>query len=141
MKKLLSLILLVSIVLESTLIPFPLTLLMVALVMDILEDEAELIAFVAGIALDIFTMRILGADSIYFLLVIFVARRYRLKLYLQRFWFRLLYLTVALTVYEVIFYRYIDIVKILLGIILASVLLLMIERVFPRYYDRGKLSV
>lgn len=125
---------------ESVLVSYPLTLLFLIIISIFSRENIDILAFVAGIALDLFTLRILGLDSIFFLIVIYIGERYRQKIYEGAFIYRLLFLMITFVIYNWLFYKSFNFRSILVTAITSSLLLVWYEKIFPEI-NKQKLSV
>lgn len=116
------LILLISIVLESTILPYPLTLSVVIIFSSMRIESADVWAFIGGILLDLFIPRTMGLDSLYFLAVIIIIRRYQKKWHSGQLFFTFFVMLGTLLIYVYLFYRNINPVHFsaILGINLLS---------------------
>ena len=73
-------LLLLSIIIETTFSAMPLTLIVASICAIIWGPEAVFWIFIAGLLLDLFSHRLLGVDSLIFLLILWVAQRYQEKI-------------------------------------------------------------
>ena len=134
-------ILTLCIIIESSLITFPFTLIITFLTATIWEERGELLAFVAGLILDLFTLRFLGIDSLFFLILVFLWKYYRKRIYPGSILYRLIFLILAASVYSFLFYREIDFGKLVMVAVFGTIILLFVNRLFPQVWEKGKLSV
>jgi cell shape-determining protein MreD len=134
-------ILTLCIIIESSLITFPFTLIITFLTATIWEERGELLAFVAGLILDLFTLRFLGIDSLFFLILVFLWKYYRKRIYPGSILYRLIFLILAASIYSFLFYREINFMKLVLVAVFGTFILFFVNRVFPRVWEKGKLSV
>ncbi len=132
----LALILFLCVLVESIWISFPITLLFIVLISIFRNDYIDLLAFLAGVILDLMTLRTLGVDSIFFLLLIYIGGRYREKIYEGAFIYRFLFLLITLVIYNWLFYKSFNPFSVLIIIILSTVLLLCFEKIFPEKNKR-----
>lgn len=139
MKIRLVLIVFLCIVLESTLLSYPLTLLSITFI-SIFWQEAAVLAFLAGIILDLFTLKLLGIDSLFFLSLMYLGERYRKKIHQGTFLYRFAYFTLSYLIYTLLFYKKLEIVNVVLTIFLGSLILLWLGRIFP-VSDKQRLAV
>lgn len=135
MKKL-ALILSLCIIAESVLVPFPFTLLFIILISIFREENIDLLAFLAGIVLDLSTLRMLGADSIFFLLLLYIGGRYRKKIYEGAFIYRFLFLLITYVIYNWLFYKSLNLFSFLVTVILSSIFLVWFEKIYPEKNKR-----
>ena len=136
-----SLILLSAILLESVIWPVPITLATVTLIGIFMPETAPLYAFASGLVLDLFVPRLLGADAIFFLLVIYVEQRYQKKVHQGQILFYLIFLLAAVVIYSLVFYRQWDPVRFIIALLLSGGLLYMSSRFLPEQDRRKRLSV
>lgn len=136
-----AILLLVSIILESTLWPYPLTLVMVFMLISFFPQNSLLLIFLAGVILDLFNLRLLGMDSLIFLLIYTVIDRYSKKLQKENILFSLTILGTALITYNLLFFRNFDPVETLITLVLSGVLYVLIKRFFTRERINGRLEV
>lgn len=136
----LSVIFFASLVLESTVIPFPLTLITLTFISTFLK-EAVSWAFMVGLLLDLFAGRILGSSSLFFLGVVLISCRYRKKLHPENFFYQLFFLILVLWLYSFIFYKYIDFWKLVAVTACWSVVLGMARKVLPKVGEEKGLVV
>ena len=127
----LALILSLCIIAESVLVSFPFTLLFIILISIFRQDYIDLLAFLAGIILDLSTLRMLGVDSIFFLTLIYIGGRYRKKIYEGAFIYRFLFLLITFIIYNWLFYKSFNPYSILVTTVLSSILLVWFEKFFP----------
>ena len=139
MKIRLVLIVFLCIVLESTLLSYPLTLLSITFI-SIFWQEVAVLAFLAGIILDLFTLKLLGIDSLFFLSLMYLGERYRKKIHQGTFLYRFAYFTLSYLIYTLLFYKKLEIVNVILTIFLGSLILLWLGRIFP-VSDKQRLAV
>ncbi len=133
---LLALILFLCTIAESVLIPFPFTLLFIILISIFREKNIDLLAFIAGIILDILTLRPLGTDSIFFLLVIYIGSRYRKKIYEGALIYKLLFLLITYIIYSSIFYKSLSLLSFLITVFSSIIMLVWFEKIFPEKNNR-----
>ncbi len=133
-------IILLSIILESTFVPFPVTLMAVMLTFIFSEADEAVVAFGAGLILDILSLRIWGADSLYFLSILYIAGRYRKKIYEGTFVWRFLFFSFSFVIYNLFFYRTFNIIITVTALISTGILLLWLDKASP-IKKRGRLVV
>lgn len=134
------LILLICVVVESTIISYPLTLLSVLLLSTFRKDTPTTLVFTIGIILDLFLLRPMGVDSLYFLSLLYLGKRYRKKIYEGAFIYRFVFILASFIIYSLLFYKTISIVPLLVTIVIVSVLLLWLDRIFS-IKDKQRLAV
>ncbi|OIO14433.1 hypothetical protein AUJ73_02220 [Candidatus Gottesmanbacteria bacterium CG1_02_37_22] len=137
-----SLILLLSIVVESSVAVFPLTLVLICVFSLLLGESMVFLAFFSGILLDLFAMRLLGLDSIFFLVVCWLIGRYRKKIFIGNILYLLGFIALITSIYSYYFYRYVKVWHIIIAEIIAIILIYIINIYFPNSLnDKKKLSV
>ncbi|PIR08644.1 hypothetical protein COV53_01940, partial [Candidatus Gottesmanbacteria bacterium CG11_big_fil_rev_8_21_14_0_20_37_11] len=126
-----SLILLLSIVVESSVAVFPLTLVLICVFSLLLGESMVFLAFFSGILLDLFAMRLLGLDSIFFLVVCWLIGRYRKKIFIGNILYLLGFIALITSIYSYYFYRYVKVWHIIIAEIIAIILIYIINIYFP----------
>lgn len=126
--------------LESTVISFPVMLIVIVTLSTYAEENVFLWAFLAGFLLDILTLRTLGVDSLFFLASSMVVVRYKKILHPGRFLYQLAYLLIVYSLYSFIFYRQLTVPGIVSAGIFGVVLLILFERLFA-FENKRKLTV
>lgn len=128
------------ILMESTFIAYPLTLIVVVFINIAKRENSDLAVFFSGLLLDVFALRPMGVSSLFFLTLILIGGIYRQKIHEGTFIYRFGYLFIAFLFYNLLFYKSLNAVNIAVTIILGSLLLLRFERVLgPK--DKRRLSV
>lgn len=141
MKIILYILLLTIIILETTLIAFPFSLIFILLVSIYLPAEVIIMAFLAGLLLDIFSLRHLGGSSLFFLVFTWIGGRYQKKLYPGNPFFRILFINSAVIFYIFLFYKNINIEKIVAFALTVTLLILFVDRIFPKTSGKMRLSI
>lgn len=134
------LIVFLCIFLESSVVSYPLTLLSITILSIFRQDKVTILAFVAGLTLDLFLIRPLGVDSLYFLLLLYLGARYSKKIYEGAFIYRSAYLMVSFIFYSFLFYKTLNVVSLLITVIATSIILFWFEKFFP-IKDKRRLAV
>lgn len=134
-------VLLVSIVLESTIISFPLSAIALILLNASFKDGKIIWAFFAGLVLDLFSGRILGSSSLFFLLVGWISYRYRKKIHPMNFYYQFFFLILVLSLYSFIFYRYLNFWGLILGAVFGALILRIIKKSYPFIGEKKRLLV
>jgi len=130
-------ILLLACFLETVLISFPLTLFVIGFSAFIRHEETVTLAFIAGIILDLLTLRLVGVSSLFFLSFIYLGGRYRKKIYGGTLFFRFLFLIIPYVIYSYLFYRNLDVLRFLVTAVLIFIVLSVMERIFPHIGNKG----
>jgi len=129
-------------VVESSVAVFPLTLVLICVFSLLLGESMVFLAFFSGILLDLFAMRLLGLDSIFFLVVCWLIGRYRKKIFIGNILYLLGFIALITSIYSYYFYRYVKVWHIIIAEIIAIILIYIINIYFPNSLnDKKKLSV
>lgn len=131
MKYLSFLLIFLCAILQSSVISYPLTLLAITIISIFSEKEITALAFTAGIVLDLFSIRNLGTDNLYYLLIIYLGSRYRKKIHQGAFIYRFVYVMVPYLIYNMLFYKSLNVVVHLATAISVGVILIWYEKLFP----------
>lgn len=130
--KLITLLIMISLIIESTFLPFPLVLILILFLSLGLGEKAYWLLFSIGIIFDLLTIRLLGIDSLIFLLLSWVIIRYNQKIQLKNYILVSILLITITDSYSFIFYRrWFSVLDIFLILILSYFLLLSLPRIFP----------
>lgn len=138
MKRMFLSVIFISVVLETTQVTIPLTASLLTAVAILLGREAAMVLFVGGILLDLFSLRLLGQSSLYFLLIGMVAGRYQRKIFSANLPYTLVILFASTTGYQWFFYKRIDIWAALVSIAIAGAFLWVVNRVGVMEWKKGK---
>lgn len=130
-----------SILLETSVFPFPLTLLTLFIVAISGVGNSYLLAFCAGLILDFFSLRILGISSCYFLLVLYLLERYSKKIQFQNKFFQIVYLAGVTVLYSYLFYRAFNIITFVEIVFGGGIFLFTFKGLFKRMSKGKKLSM
>lgn len=123
---------LLCLLIESTILPYPVTLVFNFILFPYLEKRIYFLSFLSGLLLDIFTLRILGLDSFIFLLIILIREIFNKRVRSKNVIYQIIFLILFLGPYSFYFYNLNIYVNI--SFILISVLILYFSyRIFP--YD------
>lgn len=142
MKAFLAILLFISIILESTIIPFPLTLLCLLLFVHFLESQIVFFSFFTGLLLDVFSLYMWGVSSVFFLVTVFVLSYYRRKFHQEgSFIYQLLFIFLFIALYGFFFYHYFRLKELIFVLVLEAVFLFIFKRLFPYRRKKGKLAV
>lgn len=142
MKYLLYILIFLGLLIESTLFPLPLSIIfafMVSLHLD--QSEASVIVFMEGVALDLFSFRVLGTDSLIFLLLLLFLSLFRQKMHAGRALYRLILLLSACLIYSVFFYKIFSAGYIIAAILSILGIFIFMERFFPAGITNKRLSL
>lgn len=142
MKYFLFILIFLSLLVESTLYPLPLSLIfafMVSLHLD--QKEASVIVFVEGLLLDLFSFRLLGTDSLIFLLLLVFVSLFRQKMHAGRALYRVILLFSVCLIYSVFFYKIFSISYMITAILSILGIFIYTERFFPVSLTNKRLSL
>lgn len=134
-------ILILACFLEGIVIAYPLTLFVIGFAAIVRHEETIILAFIAGVILDLLTLRLVGLSSLFFLSLIYLGGRYRKKIYGGTFFFRLLFLIIPYVVYSYLFYKNLNISSLFVTAVLVVVVLFVLERFFPTVGSKKRLAV
>lgn len=134
-------VLFISIIIESVLVSYPFTLFTITLVSIYIEEDVTWLAFTSGILLDLFTLRLLGLDSLYFLSLIYLGSRFRKKIYGGTFVYKFIYLISAYLLYNLIFYINLNLPGVIFTSVSGLVMLLAFGKIFPSTGNKKRLAV
>jgi rod shape-determining protein MreD len=138
-KRIILTFLILSIILvESSIWPFPFTLLIVIILGLLMGETSFLWAFFAGITLDIFTLRLLGTDSMMFLLVCMIIGKYQKKVNVVNYFYMSIITGITLFAYGFYYYKNINITNVLSAILGSFVVLRIISSFFPEIVSSRK---
>lgn len=141
MKAILIVIFLLAIILESTLVPFPLTLIFFLAVTNLPVVNIALWAFFTGLVLDLFSIRLLGSTSLLFLSLVFLIERYRKKLDPAGYIFQIFMVIISTLIYFFLFYRSLELVKIIASTIFGGLIILIVRKVTPEGKNKVRLEI
>lgn len=131
----------ISIILESSFFPIPVTFIVFISLLPFMEEYSSVWVFVSGLVLDFFIPRPIGLDSLIMLMIVFIFKRYHKKIYSGRNLFTLLIQLSSISVYAYFFYN--NIGKLGFIILLASSVTLFwfIPRIFPEKSTKKRLAL
>lgn len=132
---------LLTILVESTILPLPLTLSYILVMVILFESETVFWVFLAGLLLDLFAHRILGVSSLFFLFVFLAVRRYQEKINVNHFFYTVLFLVITCSLYLLLIYRYLNWEKLLLGVGFGAIVFLILGKVQNNIKGRKKLTL
>lgn len=120
-----------SVLLETSAIPVPLTTGLVTALSLVLGFQAAGIIFISGLLFDLFTLRPLGASAMYFLLICFLAGRYQRKIFSGNTFYTVLLLLASIAGYQMVFFRRVDVYGLVISVTLALAFLVVVNRFLP----------
>ena len=136
------LLLFFSIILESTLISFPITLVIICVLSLVLRERAGFWAFIFGLILDLFLIQALGLSSLLFIFVVLIASSVYKKVLIVNSLYAIVFIAGISLVYSLVFLRSLDLGIILKSVVFGVVLMLLFSKIFPSFLeDRRKLSL
>lgn len=128
--------------LESTGYPLPILLILVIVSSTyFIESQANLLAFFAGIAMDIFRGNNFGYHGLFFLIVLAILNIYKKKLYGGRMVYRLVFIVMLISIYYLVFYRSLNWFNILLSLILTIFFYFLFEKIFVTVNSKKRLTL
>ena len=130
MRWLIVILLITSSIIEATLFSFPLTLCIVAVIAILTGTRFASLLFLTGIVLDLFAMRTIGQASLFFLITCWVSSRYQRKIYLGQLFTTTLFVATTIVIYDLIFRGYFKLNNVFGGVLIASLVMLMVNRFF-----------
>ncbi len=142
MKYILFTLIFLGLLIESTLYPLPLAVIFAFMVsLHLNHNEASVIVFIEGIALDLFSFRILGTDSLIFLLLLVFLSIFRQKMHAGRALHRLILLVVVSLIYSLTFYKIFSVGYMTATILSILGIFIFMERFFPVSLTDKRLSL
>lgn len=141
MKIILSLIIFPSIILESTFIPYPLTFFVVILLQLFFAADMIILSFLSGLILDSFSARPLGSSSLLFLALNWIGERYQKKLYEGSIIYRIIFMSLSLIIYSVLFYGRQKLEIYLIYFVVTSFILIFLSKFFPNLGTKRKITL
>jgi hypothetical protein len=135
-------ILLIATCLEGTVTTIPLTVTVVTTLAITIGWWSLPWIFLSGILLDLFQLRSIGATPLFFLAAYWLADRYGEKFYTRSALYTSIYLIVVSALYNFLFYRTVDWVRIILALVVGLILLFILRSREPIHFKgREKLGV
>ena len=141
MKILLILVLLLSIIIESTLATIPLTLLLVVLISGLDPKEAGAFAFVGGVLLDFMSFRTLGQSSLFFLAIVILVHRVRRKYTARIKILSFFFLMGVYASYQYIFLGNVSFVELIMLSSVTVIVFFASRSLFPVVPSGGRLEI
>lgn len=135
-----ALLILLSIVVETTLVSYPTTAVVLTIAILYLGTDDIWLIFLSGIIFDLFSQRLLGLSSLFFISLYLIFSRYKKKFHGGRQSLRLLLTGAIVCIYSLLFSGFINWKKIVVAIALAAFLLFLVEKYFVKA-DRRRLTV
>lgn len=127
-----------AILFESTIFPMPLTLVFICVFSILMGESIAVLAFIAGLVLDLFLLRQIGMDSLIFLLIVYVASRYQRKMSVSNIFYPGFFIAFVSLLYVYMFFQKIDFWQILFSTLLGIVLITVFTRFLPTVVDDRK---
>ncbi|OGG00040.1 hypothetical protein A2Y99_00490 [Candidatus Gottesmanbacteria bacterium RBG_13_37_7] len=139
---LLSLIFFISVIFESAVFSYPLTVLLVTIFSLVLSKKYPLLVFITGILLDVFLSRPLGSDSLVFLLIIFLAEKIEKKVAVISYIYLIIIILLVCLFYYILFYHEINYMKFIQTLVVSWFIVLVVKKLFPGHIrEANKLEV
>jgi hypothetical protein len=142
MRFVLGIIILISVIIESSLVTYPITLVCIALLSLFLSEEVCFWAFGAGLLLDIFLLRLWGATVLLFLIMTYVFALYEKRLNQEgNFFYQFVIALVFVTIYSYVFYHTFQPIQLIVAFAFGLILYYVIRYFFPKRGNKKRLSV
>jgi cell shape-determining protein MreD len=141
MRIIFAIILFLSIIIESTLLPFPIVFLVMTFFVCIFTEEAIYWAFAAGLLLDVFAFRMVGISSIFFLSVVWTHDRFRKKFHHGWIYYQFFTLLVLISGYSFLIYHHLETGELIICAILIGLTLFAASNIFFKEGERERLSL
>lgn len=119
-----------SILLETTILNFPLASVVFASSLPFISSDYYFMPFAIGLLFDIFAQRLLGTSSIFYLLVYFIYNRYKKKIDERRIIYRLFYVTLVVAFDNILFYKYFSLKNIIISLVLSLIIIFILSKNF-----------
>ena len=98
--------------------------------------------FLAGILVDLVNINLLGSHSLFFLIVLWLTRRYQRKIHIGAVMYPMVFFFCVMIAEELIFRRTISYITVISGTVIGIVLIAILSRIFPeKVSDKKRLSV
>lgn len=129
------------IVLETTLLPFSLSGMLIAVISISSEEISATVIFSLGIIRDLFSGAQLGTSSLFFLILYLISKRYQKKLYGGNPLFRIFFIGATTFAQSILYYRSAD-WRIIIALTIAGFILLsFFEKLNPNLHKGSKILV
>lgn len=126
--------------LETTFIPYPLTLMAIISYGVVAERRLALVAFFSGIILSILSGRILGMDSAFFITVSLVLFMYRRKIVARAVYYLLPFSVIVITIYNYFFLKKFHILTTFYSLLSGLVIFIFVYVLLSKLQTSKKLS-
>lgn len=117
------------ILLETTAVGFPITVILASCLAVTTGLQYQDVLFLAGILFDLFAGLPLGQTSLFFLIIAYLASRYQRKMSAGHIVYTLVFLTIVFTGYQYIFSGTVILSRIGVSLLISAVLLWIINRI------------
>ena len=135
-------LLILGIILETVFYPYPFTLLIVIMTVLSIGSQSLLFAFMAGLFLDLFNLKLLAGNSLVFLLVTAVMLRYNRRINFTNILNVLLFIVSTIWLYYFIFYhKFFGLWNILATATISLIMLYLLPILIPPPGGGKKLKV
>lgn len=130
-----------AIILETTVLSFSLSGVLIEIISISSEEISASVIFSLGIIRDLFSGALLGTSSLFFLILYFISKRYQKKLYGGNSLFRIFFIGAATASQSILYYRSPD-WRIIAALTIAGFILLsFFEKLNPNPYKGNKINV
>jgi len=132
----------IAVVFETTIAPVPITAGILALFALVFAGENPWIFFLTGLMWDLFSMHLLGTGSVLFLIVSWIAQRYKRKFYLGNMLYQIIFISVVVASTSLIYYRTIQPAYLGASVLVSFLLGRLITMTSgSRWEDTGRLGI
>lgn len=138
MKFKLFLFIIFSILIEATILPYPLVLTVIFIANNNFTETMPEMLFFYGLLLDLFSLRLLGSGSLIFLSLFIVNHLYAKKLQNKSLPFQIFLYILLIFIYNLLYYSLSNLMLIFWEIAVGSAVLILFERIFPHKKETGK---
>jgi len=130
-----------AIIAETVFYPYPFTFLIVIMTVLSIGPRSLVFAFIAGLFLDLFSLKLLGGNSLVFLLISAVILRYNRRINFTNILNVLVFIVLSCWLYYYIFYqKFLSFWNILATVLLSLVMLFILPIIIPPH-GSGKLKI
>lgn len=141
MKIIAGIVLFISVIIETTIYPYPVTLIILSFISTIWENEAVYFALLSGIFTDIFGFRLVGTSGLFFISIIIAKERFQSKFHQGWMYYQFFTVNLIMIGYIYFYYKKINIWEILTLLFLNASLFIIRAKVLGKELDRKKLTV
>lgn len=130
----------IAIVLETTVLPFSFSGVLMAVISISSEEISPFVIFILGLVRDVFSGETLGQSSLFFLILYFISKRYQKKLYGGNPLFQVFFICVSAVGQLFLYYHHAE-TGVVLGLTIAGFILLQIFHRLNPMTHRGKIEL